>query len=478
MTHRAALALLLLAAFALPALAGVEDAFRTLDGAPAAALAGEGAAAAGVHVFLNTDGLMSKAKDRAFMEAFKAELAKLGVRATVSPYCSLPDNHVRSIRNCPQGAWVVTAASGICAGTYRDMALGRTGYLKTAWERNGIRGLIFLNLSPHLLKEVPFLKRAWDDNFSPAGFTGIERPYEYLTKHGFHVAESPVANRPELNPARVPVLARQIAAIVLGAGATVPGSAATPGAQKGATDVPALVRTGSDIRLPAVSELQRKLKALGLYPRQVDGWFGPWTEAGVRALQRRHGLPVTGVANRETLATLGLAHLVAGGGSSARTPVPPGGPPDHSGMEKWLAATAKAKTGDPAVRALAAKLKGGTDRQTALQVIAWMRANVRYKYYNNSAQSAAAVLASRAANCCDQASAVVSLLRAAGVPARWRHSTACVFTSGLRAGHIWAEANIDGQWLSIDTTSGANALGALRSFRALAAVKTYDNLPF
>lgn len=62
-----------------------------------------------------------------------------------------------------------------------------------------------------------------------------------------------------------------------------------------------------------VRRLQRALRRLDLVPRRVaspdgqsvrligTGQFGPATERGVRRFQRRAGLPVTGIADAETL---------------------------------------------------------------------------------------------------------------------------------------------------------------------------------
>ncbi|MGI8729456.1 MAG: peptidoglycan DD-metalloendopeptidase family protein [Solirubrobacteraceae bacterium] len=54
-----------------------------------------------------------------------------------------------------------------------------------------------------------------------------------------------------------------------------------------------------------VAALQVALRATGVYAGTVDGIAGPGTVAGVRALQRRHGLRVDGVAGRRTLRALG-----------------------------------------------------------------------------------------------------------------------------------------------------------------------------
>ena len=51
-------------------------------------------------------------------------------------------------------------------------------------------------------------------------------------------------------------------------------------------------------------ELQSLLKALGFYTSNVDGAFGPVTEAAVKRFQRQHGLTVDGWAGPQTMARL------------------------------------------------------------------------------------------------------------------------------------------------------------------------------
>ncbi len=201
------------------------------DAGKAGSNSGDQTSARPAGIIINTDGLYRTRDDLAFMEKFKQELvAKYGLNVIVSPYSCQSSNHVKTIKNCPKGYWVVTAASGICAGTYRDMVLGiRNGYLKNTWKDRNIQGLIFLNLSTrYLLKDVKYLKRAWDDNFSPNSFKGIEKPYDYITKNGLYVAESPLYRQRLLDDRRVPVLAEQIARIVLGKPTISKGSDASP----------------------------------------------------------------------------------------------------------------------------------------------------------------------------------------------------------------------------------------------------------
>lgn len=54
----------------------------------------------------------------------------------------------------------------------------------------------------------------------------------------------------------------------------------------------------------AVRELQTLLKTVGLYGANVDGKFGPMTDAAVKAFQRKYGLAVDGWAGPQTMAKL------------------------------------------------------------------------------------------------------------------------------------------------------------------------------
>lgn len=56
---------------------------------------------------------------------------------------------------------------------------------------------------------------------------------------------------------------------------------------------------------PSIAALQVALRAKGLYDGTVDGFAGAGTRRGVRALQRRAGIAVDGVAGPQTLSALG-----------------------------------------------------------------------------------------------------------------------------------------------------------------------------
>lgn len=69
---------------------------------------------------------------------------------------------------------------------------------------------------------------------------------------------------------------------------------------------------------PQVQELQRRLRAAGFRPGQLDGKFGAKTQDAVKAFQKAHGLPVTGIVDRRTAEALGLQGERPGTGASSK----------------------------------------------------------------------------------------------------------------------------------------------------------------
>src|SRR6185437_439452 len=66
-----------------------------------------------------------------------------------------------------------------------------------------------------------------------------------------------------------------------------------------------LVPAPADASTVEIAALQSALQGLQLYSGFVDGVKGPLTRDGIRALQRRRGLPVDGIAGPETRRALG-----------------------------------------------------------------------------------------------------------------------------------------------------------------------------
>jgi peptidoglycan hydrolase-like protein with peptidoglycan-binding domain len=84
-----------------------------------------------------------------------------------------------------------------------------------------------------------------------------------------------------------------------------------------------------------VKHLEGNLKKLGRKPGKVDGTYTSATEAAVKAFQKKHKLPVTGIANAKTRAAIEKAAHPGSGPITDRT--------------KKFIAVAKAQIGDPYV---------------------------------------------------------------------------------------------------------------------------------
>src|SRR4051812_49529810 len=73
-----------------------------------------------------------------------------------------------------------------------------------------------------------------------------------------------------------------------------------------------------------IAALQVALRAHGVYAGPVDGIAGPGTAAGVRRVQRRHGLAPDGIVGPRTRRALGAQGRPPIGSRPLR-PRPPGG---------------------------------------------------------------------------------------------------------------------------------------------------------
>ncbi len=112
--------------------------------------------------------------------------------------------------------------------------------------------------------------------------------------------------------ARVIVINTQAPVATIAAATPV---AATPTAVP--TAASSTLRNGS--QGDAVRDLQRRLKKLGFYSGNIDGDFGPGTEAAVVRFQTQYGLTADGVAGARTLSALETAEATA---SPTDTPTP------------------------------------------------------------------------------------------------------------------------------------------------------------
>lgn len=121
-----------------------------------------------------------------------------------------------------------------------------------------------------------------------------------------------------------------------------------------------------------------------------------------------------------------------------------------------------------------------TNFEKAVAIFNYVRDNLNYQYYYNTRKGAHKTLKTKSGNCCDHANLIVALSRASGIPARYSNSKYCVFGSGLRSGHVWAQIYVGGTWYSADATSSRNTFGHVKNWNTKTNKYDYNfhTLPF
>ncbi len=134
------------------------------------------------------------------------------------------------------------------------------------------------------------------------------------------------------------------------------------------------------------------------------------------------------------------------------------------------------------IRNMAKKItkKYNNNFDKAVAIFNYVRDTLDYQYYANTRKGASKTLKTKAGNCCDHANLIVALCRAAKIPARYSHSKSCLFGSGHREGHVWAQIYVGGTWYSADGTSLRNSFGHIEKWntRTNRINNNYRSLPF
>jgi hypothetical protein len=82
--------------------------------------------------------------------------------------------------NSPDKSYIVNVYGGACAGTIYEM--GTSWFIK---ERANRKVSIIWRAGSKDIRGLAWLERAWDDDFSPASFTGLAHPDTFLTSNGY-----------------------------------------------------------------------------------------------------------------------------------------------------------------------------------------------------------------------------------------------------------------------------------------------------
>ncbi|EKQ51400.1 MAG: transglutaminase-like enzyme, predicted cysteine protease [Methanobacterium sp. Maddingley MBC34] len=152
-----------------------------------------------------------------------------------------------------------------------------------------------------------------------------------------------------------------------------------------------------------------------------------------------------------------------------------------SGFEVYINPSSNCQSNDARIIALAKSITAGavTPYEKALLIFNWVRDEVEYEFYYNTAKGAVGTMDSRGGNCCDIAHLIVALSRASGLAARYEHGN-CFFTySQTWYGHVWAEIYVNG-WVTADGSNNYNEFGIINNWDtgSFALKGTYASLPF
>jgi hypothetical protein len=131
-----------------------------------------------------------------------------------------------------------------------------------------------------------------------------------------------------------------------------------------------------------------------------------------------------------------------------------GAPLTHKERKKYLRATISIQSDDPTIRKLVRKIRGKETRplKVVRRLERWVYVNLRQTNAAN-ASTALDVLDNRAGDCTEHTLLLVTLVRAAGIPAREVGGLAYLDGKRPQFGwHAWAEVHDGGQWVTVDPT--------------------------
>lgn len=158
-------------------------------------------------------------------------------------------------------------------------------------------------------------------------------------------------------------------------------------------------------------------------------------------------------------------------------------PPPSTDLKQYLQATKNCQVTNAQIKALAASITKGTTStyNKAVKIFNWVKDRVRYEkpMYYNTKYGAVGTLKSKKGNCCDKSHLLISLERAAGIPARYVNGYCNFIKSGWN-GHVWAQVWINGKWYTADTTGSANSFNVIKNWNTKTATRygTYASLSF
>lgn len=151
-----------------------------------------------------------------------------------------------------------------------------------------------------------------------------------------------------------------------------------------------------------------------------------------------------------------------------------------SEYKKYLVSSNNCQVTSNTITSLVKKITSGitSTYKKALTIFNYVNDNTYFSDYSNTHYGAVGTLNRGYGNCVDLAHAIIALMRAAGIPARYVHANPCYFTGGRVSGHVWAEVYVNGIWYKCDASSNRNSFGVINNWYKATILSRYISLPF
>lgn len=173
-----------------------------------------------------------------------------------------------------------------------------------------------------------------------------------------------------------------------------------------------------------------------------------------------------GAGPSDTLPSGGTQTLKKTGNETAELTVKALAIPDQAvvkpGDEQFTAASQYLQRDDERVQEHAKKAaEGATDPGLiARRMEAYVQETLTKKDFSTAMASAGEVAKTLQGDCTEHAVLLAAMLRAKGIPSRVAVGLVYVDSLSAFGGHMWTEANLNGEWIPLDATLGRGGIGA------------------
>jgi len=139
-------------------------------------------------------------------------------------------------------------------------------------------------------------------------------------------------------------------------------------------------------------------------------------------------------------------------------------------LSKYLISTKNAPANSKYIKELAKQITKGhnTTLSKAEAIFDWVKNNIKYSGYGNTKYGGEKTIKQKRGNCVDTSHALVSLLRASNISARYVNGR-CEFTKGdlakITVAHVWVQVLVGNQWMVADGIYKGNRVGYVTNWK-------------